>query len=64
MTNEVIDLDKFRPKKVERVFGCKCDEQLFWLHVDGTIECRGCKTIVECIEWIAREGYNISDKNK
>jgi hypothetical protein len=54
----VTDINDFRPKKPEWVFECKCGSQLFFLHYDGTIECRSCKLIRESIEWRYREGQD------
>lgn len=53
----VVELSDFREKRPEYVFECKaCTGQHFYLHVDGTIECRSCKHISERIEWMYREG--------
>lgn len=54
--SEVINLSDFREKKPEFVFECICGSQLFFLHFDGTIECRSCKLIREHIEWVYRSG--------
>jgi len=46
-----------RPKRPEMVWECRnCGGQHFYLHNDGTIECRSCKLINETIEWIFRDG--------
>lgn len=50
----VVDLKDFREKKAELVFECVCGGQHFYLHADGTIECRSCKLIRESIEWMYR----------
>ncbi len=51
---EVIDLDDFRPKKVEMVWECRCGSQLFFLQFDGSIQCRSCQQVMERIEWMYR----------
>ncbi len=51
---EVVDLDAFRPKKVELVWECSCGSQLFFMQVDGSIQCRSCLHIMERIEWMYR----------
>jgi hypothetical protein len=53
---KIVDLQDFREKKPEFVFECTCGSQLFFLHFDGTIECRSCKHIRESIEWTHRKG--------
>jgi hypothetical protein len=50
------DINEFRQKRPEWVFECTCGSQLFFLHKDGTIECRSCKLIRERIEWVYRKG--------
>ena len=53
----VVELSDFRKKREELVFECSdCTSQLFYLNHDGTIECRGCKRIMESIEWRYRPG--------
>lgn len=53
--SDVTDIDDFRPKRPEMVFECSgCSGQHFYLHNDGTVECRSCKRIVEHIEWTYR----------
>jgi hypothetical protein len=52
----VVVLADFREKRPEWVFECKCGSQLFFLHRDGTVECRSCKLIRETIEWVYRPG--------
>lgn len=56
MTDKVIVLEDFREKRPEWVFECPCGSQLWFLHSDGTIECRSCKLIRETIEWTYRKG--------
>ena len=58
MAENVIEAD-FCQKKPELVFECKCGSQHFYLHADGTIECRSCKLIDERIEWMYREGFGL-----
>jgi hypothetical protein len=53
---DILDMKDFREKKAEFVWECSCGSQLFYLHVDGTIECRSCKLIRETIEWMYRKG--------
>jgi hypothetical protein len=53
---EIIQINDFREKRPEWVFECTCGSQLFFLHSDGTIECRSCKHIRESIEWVYRKG--------
>ena len=53
---DVLNLEDFREKRPEWVFQCECTSQLFFLHYDGTIECRSCKLIRQSIEWKHREG--------
>lgn len=52
--SKVLEMERFRRKKTESVFTCACGGQHFYLHKDGTIECRSCKHIVETIEWMYR----------
>lgn len=52
---DIVDIDRFRPKKPDLVFECPCDGQLFYLNIDGSIECRNCKMIIEKLEWFNRE---------
>lgn len=52
---KVVRVD-FSLKRPEWVFECQCGGQLFFLHHDGTIECRSCKLICERIEWTYRKG--------
>ena len=56
-TENVIELAGFKAKRPEYVFECICGGQHFYLHADGTIECRSCKMICERIEWTYREGH-------
>jgi len=53
--SEIVDIADFRQKRPEYVFECKCGSQHFYLQVDGVIECRSCKLIIERIEWMYRE---------
>jgi hypothetical protein len=53
---KVVSLNDFRERRPEWVFECNCGSQLFFLHSDGTIECRSCKHIRETIEWRYRPG--------
>lgn len=53
---KVVELADFREKKPEYVFECECGSQHFYMHCDGTVECRSCKRINERIEWMYREG--------
>lgn len=53
--NNVTEINRFRPKRMEEVFECSCESQHFYLNADGTIECRSCKQIQERIEWIHRD---------
>lgn len=55
MSADIIELNGLREKKPEMVFECNCGSQHFYLHSDGTIECRSCKRIEEHIEWMYRE---------
>lgn len=55
-SDKVLSLADFREKRPEYLFECKCGSQLFFLHSDGTIECRSCKIICERIEWMYRSG--------
>lgn len=55
---DITSLDQFRERKSEIVFECPCGSQHFYLHQDGYIECRGCKMIVDKIEWIYRDMLN------
>lgn len=57
-----IDLSKFRKKRMEYVWECSCGSQHFYLHRDGTIECRSCKLVKEQIEWIFRGQASQLDK--
>ena len=50
----VVSLENYRSKKPEHVWECNCGGQLFYLHDDGGIECRSCKTIKTTLLW----GYN------
>lgn len=52
--SDVVSLEDFREKKPEMVFECKCGGQHFYLHGDGTIQCRSCQHIMERIEWVYR----------
>jgi hypothetical protein len=52
--NAPVELAKFRKKRAEFVWECGCGGQHFYLHRDGTIECRSCKLVKESIEWIFR----------
>jgi len=52
---EVTELP-FRPKRPELIWECRCGGQHFYLHNDGTIECRSCKLVNETIEWVFRDG--------
>ena len=54
---DVVELDDFKLKRPEWVFECPCGSQLFFLHHDGTVECRSCKHIRESIQWTYREGF-------
>ncbi len=54
--SEIIELKNFRLKKPEFVWECNCGGQMFYLNIDGTIECRSCKLVRETIEWCYRPG--------
>lgn len=54
---DVVELDDFKLKRPEWVFECPCGSQLFFLHHDGTVECRSYKHIRESIQWTYREGF-------
>lgn len=49
-SDKVVDLP-FHPKRPEMIWECRCGGQHFYLHNDGTIECRSCKLLNETIEW-------------
>lgn len=51
---DIIPIVRLRERKVDYVFECPCGSQHFYLHKGGEIECRGCKGIVEKLEWIYR----------
>jgi len=55
-------MENFRSKKAEYVWECGCGGQHFYLHRDGTIECRSCKLIKETIEWVYRDGQEPKGK--
>jgi ferredoxin-like protein FixX len=54
--DKVIEIAQFRQKQPEWVIESTCTSQLFFLHYDGTVECRSCKRICETIEWRYRPG--------
>lgn len=51
---DVVDINRFRPKKVETVWECSCGCQLFYLQEDGAVQCRSCQEIIGSIEWAPR----------
>lgn len=51
---EVIVMADFKAKKPELVWECSCGGQMFYLNVDGTIQCRSCRLVRESIEWVYR----------
>jgi hypothetical protein len=61
MTDNVINIAEatreLKPKRPDFVYECaECTGQLFYLHNDGTIECRSCKRVRESIQWDYRNG--------
>lgn len=61
--SKVSQIEDFRRKQPEWVFECVCGSQLFFLHRDGTVECRSCKLIRESIEWIYRGMKPMGERN-
>jgi len=49
--DKVVKLENYKTKKPDLIWECNCGGQLFWLHKDGAVECRDCKTVKSTLRW-------------